>query len=122
MTRSPLLSLRQALAITCVFAAVIAYGTLYPGAVAPPGAGNDKVQHFIAFAGLAVPISLARPRLAIYTILTALIYGGVIEVIQPFVGRDRSVLDLAADVLGACFGAGLAVGLNRLMQGRARAS
>lgn len=118
MHRTSPLSLRLSLTITALLAAAIAYGTLVPGAVSPVAAGNDKIQHFLAFAGLSMPISLARPRFAIWTVVLALVYGGAIEVVQPFVGRDRSLLDLAADVLGACCGAGVAIGLNLLLTRR----
>lgn len=115
MHRTSPLSLRLSLAVTCALAAVIGYGTLFPGAASPVAGGNDKLQHFLAFAGLSMPISLARPRWAIWTVVLALVYGGVIEVIQPFVGRDRSLLDLLADVMGASCGAGLAIALNLLL-------
>lgn len=103
--------------ITGVLAAIIGFGTLYPMPSSPMLGGNDKLQHFAAFAALAFPISLARPKTAPYMVAAALLYGGIIEVAQPFVGRDRSLADLMADVTGAALGAGAAVLLNRLLGG-----
>ena len=42
----------------------------------------------------------------------ALFYGGVIEVIQPFVGRSGEIADLYADGIGLLIGAVLGVLLH----------
>ena len=102
---------------TGVIAAIIGFGTLYPMPASPMLGGNDKLQHFAAFAALAFPISLARTKTAPYMVAAALLYGGIIEVVQPFVGRNRSLADLWADVTGAALGAGAAVLLNWLLGG-----
>lgn len=99
-----------ALAATLALAAVIAYLTLAPihDTRVP---GSDKSHHFIAFAALAFPLSLSRPRLAPWVVLFAATYGGAIELIQPFVGRDEEFLDFVADAVGAALGGGIGVSL-----------
>lgn len=102
-----------ALAVTLALAAVIAYLTLAP--IHETGVpGSDKSHHFIAFAALAFPLSLSRPRLAPWVALLAAAYGGTIELIQPLVGRDKEFLDFVADVTGAVLGGGIGVTLSWL--------
>ena len=76
--------------------------------------GQVKTHHFLAFFALALPISFARPRLALWITLGAIAYGGAIELIQPYVGRDKDIYDLLADGAGAVSGAALGVGLSWL--------
>lgn len=98
------------LAVTVVLAALIGYLTLAP--IQNPGVpGTDKSHHFIAFAALACPLSLARPRIAPWAILAAAAYGGAIELIQPLVGRDKELLDFISDAVGAVLGGAIGVGL-----------
>ena len=91
-------------AITAGLAMMIAALTLAP---MPAGgsSGSDKLYHFVAFASLAVPLPLVRPRLAIWVVLGVIVYGGLIELIQPVVGRQAEWLDLVADTVGAVVGA-----------------
>ena len=91
--------------------AAIAWLTLAPWAPSPQPIGldqADKVWHFLAFFtwGGLVAVSWSRP---FWQLLGAgLCFGGGIELIQPFVGRDAELADLVAATLGA--GVGLYAG------------
>ena len=54
-----------------------------------------------------------RPRLAVWVILGVIAYGGIIEVIQPFFGRQAEWADLVADGIGAVVGAVTGSALSR---------
>ncbi len=75
--------------------------------------GLDKVAHLLAFAGLVIPMTLAQPRRWPLVFALALAYGGLIEIVQPSVGRSAEWADFAADGLGAAMGIGLALSLRR---------
>ena len=65
-----------------------------------PGEPNDKVQHIIAFATLALLGSFAYPRTALIRLLAGLsLFGALIEVVQaiPMLHRDSDPLDWLAD-------------------------
>lgn len=79
--------------------------------VGPPF--SDKVQHFIGFGFLALPLSLAYPRRAWAVVAAVAAFGGAIELIQPYVGRASEWADLLADTLGASTAAILARMLRR---------
>ncbi|NRQ10111.1 hypothetical protein XMV208_000698 [Aliiroseovarius sp. xm-v-208] len=94
-------------AVTLVLAVVIAVLTLAPMPAGGP-AGSDKIYHILAFACLAFPLPLVRPRWTVWVILSVIAYGGAIEVIQPFFGRQAEWVDLVADGIGAILGASVA--------------
>jgi VanZ family protein len=90
---------------------LIAWGELTPN---PPDLGGifvwDKMEHFIAYFGLASMATLVtgfRPRLA-GAILGIILFGGALEILQGYTGRDPDILDFAANSIGAF--AGLVVG------------
>ena len=91
--------------VTLILALVIAVLTLMPMPSGGP-AGSDKIYHILAFASLAFPLSLVRPRLAILVALGVIAYGVSIELVQPFLGRQAEWADLVADAFGAVLGAG----------------
>lgn len=66
-----------------------------------PGQASDKLLHILAFAALAMLVSLAFPAVRLRTLIAALaVFGGLIELIQaiPALNRDSEWLDLAADI------------------------
>jgi VanZ family protein len=72
---------------------------------------SDKIQHALAFAGLAFLLAWAIPKRAtwqshlVLTLAIAVIYGGVDEITQKFIpGRHCDWWDFVADVIGACLG------------------
>ena len=91
-------------AVTLVLAVIIAVLTLAPMPSGGP-AGSDKLYHVLAFACLAFPLPLVRPRWTVWVVLGVIAYGAAIEVIQPFFGRQAEWADLFADGIGAILGA-----------------
>ena len=76
-----------------VFAFVMA---VVPHPPQVPGEPNDKVQHIIAFATLALLGSFAYPRTTLTRLLIGLsLFGALIEIDQaiPALHRDSDVLD-----------------------------
>lgn len=101
-------------AITFGVAAIIAILTLTPMPIGGP-AGSDKIYHILAFACLALPLPLTRPRWTIWVILCVVVYGGAIELLQPYFGRNAEWGDLWADGFGAVLGAGKGYILSRCL-------
>ncbi len=89
-----------ALTATVILGAVIAYLTLSPPQMTnPPGLLSDKAYHAIAFAGLVFPSALLYARSLIWVVPAALLFGGAIELIQPYVGRAAELADFVADAV-----------------------
>lgn len=109
-----------ALAATVILGAVIAYLTLSPSQPSPPGLLSDKAYHAIAFAGLVFPSALLYARSLIWVVPAALLFGGAIEIIQPYVGRAAELADFVADAVGVGFGvvAGLILRWRFLRDGK----
>src|SRR3712207_4530029 len=84
--------------------------TLLPLPDVPGLLGNDKLQHGAAFMALAMLGSFGWPGQAPSIALGLLFFGALVEGVQgfPMVGRDRSLLDLAADAVGIVTGLALA--------------
>lgn len=72
----------------------------------PPN--SDKTLHFITYAILAIPIGLRRPKQLLMVICGLAAWSGIIELIQPHVGRYGEWADLVANVLGLILGLVLA--------------
>jgi len=70
----------------------------------------DKLLHFTAYFGLAglAFVALGAHRRALWGMLGLILLGGVLEIAQGMTGRDMSVYDEVANILGAVTGAGLA--------------
>lgn len=62
---------------------------------------SDKTQHAVTFALLMGFAALAYPRARIWAVAFALSgFGALIEVLQPFFGRDAAIRDWVADNIG----------------------
>lgn len=70
----------------------------------PSAPGSDTIHHFIVFGAIALPIAFARPSAFIWIILGVSTYGGLIEILQPHVGRHGDFMDAIAIVGGAICG------------------
>jgi len=84
---------------------IVAWGELTPH---PPSIhASDKFLHFLAYFGLAgLATTALRHRRAIILAATALIlFGGALEILQAFTGRDAEWLDEAANTIGVLTGA-----------------
>ena len=72
---------------------------------------SDKLMHFIAYGVMVLPVSLERVYPQFLVFLIALTYGGFIEIIQPFWGREADIMDLWANIAGIIFGILIARGI-----------
>lgn len=77
-----------------------------------PSAGNllhiwDKLEHFTAYFGLAglATVALGTKRRALWAALALVVLGGMLEIIQGYTGRDMSIYDEFANMLGVTAGA-----------------
>jgi VanZ family protein len=93
--------------------AVVAWGELTPN---PPHLVNDlfgwdKAEHFTAYFGLALLASLGwgLRRSLVWILLGIIALGGVLEILQGYVGRDSDWHDELANGLGALLGLVVAV-------------
>ena len=102
------LSLVMLLAITAL--------SLHPLDNLPEAPGSDKTHHLIAYAALAYPGSLRKPKRwqAIITIFA--LYSGLIELIQPHVNRYGEWMDFLANISGLIIGIALAYLIDKLMK------
>ena len=62
----------------------------------PKFSGTDKAHHLVAYFFLAFPSGLIKPNKWVLFI----IFGGVIEMIQPYVKRYGEWLDFFANTIG----------------------
>jgi VanZ family protein len=97
---------------------LITWGELtpHPPKLEGPFFGWDKMDHFTAYFGLASMATMVvgiRPRLA-WAILVIILYGGVLEILQGFTGRDPELGDFIANSIGAFAGLAAAALLLRL--------
>ncbi len=100
-------------------AATIAALTLMPQASMPAGPqGVDKVYHMVAFAALIFPTALLRPKSCLRFGCLAILYGGIIEAIQPVFGRSADMSDFWADGLGVGIGIFLGLAARRILAER----
>ncbi len=110
---------RLTLWLTAILAVSIAYGTLTPvPQLTLPLSGVDKLHHFASFAALVLPAVIARPRHALWLAPLAIGYGGLIELIQPQVGREAEWGDVIANTLGVALGVILGTATHRLIPQR----
>ncbi|WP_439619891.1 VanZ family protein [Hyphomonas sp.] len=102
-------------------AAAIAVLSVLPGEDLPQVHFSDKIQHVIAYTALSACVCfwLGRQR-RLAGILLTVGYGAFLEVAQALAGTGRSpsLLDIGANGLGACLGAGLAMIVISLSRGR----
>ena len=106
---------RHAPLMTLVIALAIGYLSLSPLEDLPKAPGGDKLHHFIAYACLTFPMMFADAPRWPRILIPAIIYGGAIELIQPYVNRYGEWLDFAANGAGCLIGAGLALLALRLL-------
>jgi VanZ family protein len=89
---------------TIVLLTAITVLSLLPLDSLPPAPGNDKMQHFVSYACLALPAALRKPRGWIVLCLLFVGYSGLIEIIQPYVNRYCDIRDLLANATGVLCG------------------
>jgi hypothetical protein len=79
---------------------VITLLSLYPLESLPSVPGSDKSHHLIAYAALMFPAALRQAKYWQFISLFFVCWGGVIELLQPYVNRYGEWLDMAANTLG----------------------
>jgi len=90
--------------LTLLLLTVIASLSLWPVAQLPNVPGTDKTHHFIAYAALAFPTVLRKPKNWQILLFVFILFSGLIELIQPFVNRYGEWLDMAANAFGLLCG------------------
>lgn len=98
---------KLAIAATIACAALIAYLSLAPADGMPEVRWSDKVNHFIAYLALSVPLAIAIGRKNwIVAIALAAGYGAMMELAQGSLTTMRTpdLFDGIANTLGACTG------------------
>jgi VanZ family protein len=90
--------------ILAVTIAIISWqATIQNGIEATPVENGDKILHFLAFGALALLLdySFSRNRFGAVKIISLILYGLALEVVQSFLPyRSASAADLFADILG----------------------
>lgn len=91
---------------------MVVWGELKPSTQGPEG--WDKVLHFTAYFGLAgiATVALGARKPALWAAFALAVFGGILEIVQGYVGRDAEWGDELANIVGVC--AGLAAGLLTL--------
>lgn len=69
-----------------------------------PAPGSDKLHHFIAYGLLALPVSLVSPKSLWYWLVIFVVFGGAIELVQPYVNRYGEWFDWVANIGGIFIG------------------
>ena len=95
---------------------LIAFLSLYPLPEFPDLKGTDKTHHLIAYFFLALPLGLKKPNYWVLYFCLFIIFGGVIEMIQPYVNRYGEWLDFFANPIGVFFGFFVGLILNNKFQ------
>ncbi len=94
------------IALSIIIGTLIIWLSLTPIEGPPPLGGSDKLHHIIAYFALAFPLGFqdrggwARGL----AIGSCFVLGGVIEVIQPYVGRTGEWQDAMANLMGILLG------------------
>lgn len=106
---------RLAWLLTFILALVVAALTLGP-ATAPPLPGGDKLHHLLGFAALALPAALFSPRDLWIIAPLLVLFGGAIELVQPYFGRSRELLDAAMNAFGVATGGAVGLFIQRRLR------
>jgi VanZ family protein len=85
--------------------AVVIWGELKPSTHGPEIIW-DKLLHFTAYFGLAgiATVALGRRKASLWAAFALAVFGGILEIVQSFVGRDAEWGDELANVLGVSVG------------------
>ena len=91
--------------------AIICLGTSTPLPQAVDVPGTEKWHHFVAFAALTYPLTVASRRYWILIIIIGFSFGALIKIIQPYVNMVSNFYDFTADAFGVLirFSLGLVV-------------
>jgi len=104
--------------ITIFLMLLIIFLSLYPLQKLPEFQSNDKTQHLVAYFFLALPTGLKNPNKWGLYICFYIIFGGIIELVQPFVNRYGEWLDFFANTIGVILGFCVGLFLNNKFRNR----
>ena len=115
--RNDLLSVfeRYGVVLSLIALAVITGGSLVPRESGGDVGSADKVLHLVAYAVAILPLTQHKTQTRLIFAIGVLIWSGAIELVQPFVGRSASLLDLASNAAGLLLGLALGVLLDRVV-------
>lgn len=104
--------------------ALVVWGELFKGPSEIEAIFWDKALHFTAYFGLAgmTCLALKADRRVIAATLGLILFGGVLEILQGFTGRDPSWLDQLANSFGVVLGAGVGWLIVQLLRPKALAA
>jgi hypothetical protein len=100
--------------ITVMVLTTITMLSLTPLAHLPDAPGSDKAHHLIAYVALSFPIAVRGGPKWMLLLPFFVLWGGGIELIQPYANRYAEWLDFAANSLGIVFGAVVGMLARRL--------
>ena len=98
--------------VTIFLLLVIAFLSLYPLPKLPEFQGTVKTYHLVDYFLLELPSGLKKPNKWVLFIFFFIIFGGVIEMIQPYVNRYGEWWDFFANTIGVIYGFFVGVILN----------
>lgn len=101
------------LAITGIVFAAVTILSLLPLDEPPPVPGSDKLHHLIAYGCLMFPAAYVRPPKWVWYAAFFVVWGGLIEIIQPYVNRYGEMADFAVNVAGVIVGLVVAAAARR---------
>ena len=91
--------------LTLIMTIILTVAMLWPlHQPLPRPDGTDKVMHVIAFAALAFPMASTGRFGLLPVFISAIAFGGAIELIQPRFNRSTDVNDWLADIVGVMLG------------------
>ena len=94
------------LGLTAAATVTVTWLMLMPVEPGPPGLPHlDKLAHFLAFFGIALPAASVLPGRALVIALLAALFGLGVELVQPSFGRFFEWGDVLANAIGAAAGA-----------------
>ena len=102
--------------ISVIILSSITVFSLLPLSQLPDAPGSDKTHHLLAYAALAYPACLRKPTGWKAIILSFALYGGLIEIFQPYTNRHGEWLDFIANTTGLLIGCVLAFSTNKLQE------
>ncbi len=100
---------------TLIILTAITALSLWPMEKLPLVPGTDKTHHFIAYAALMFPAALRTPDKWTLICLLFIAYGGLIELVQPYVNRYGEWLDMGANTGGVVCGLIIAGLINKIL-------
>lgn len=78
--------------------------------------GPDKLLHVIGYACFVLPMAATQPRSLFWFLPTAMFFGVIIELVQPYFGRSSEGLDMIANATGLGLGALIGVSIHKLFR------